>query len=515
MISPIPPLIASLLRPQAYAHPVQQVELLETHISWVFLTGVYAYKLKKPVDLGFLNFSDPQRRALLCQEELRLNNRFGADLYLDVVPLHGPPEQASFKGDGPVIDHAVRMRQFPQGSLLTAVVDRHELTSRLVDHLADDLASFQDHAAVAAPNGPHGTAEAVWAPVQANFAVLEASPLVSNQPCSAARLQRIRLWSEREWQRQRPRFAQRLAAGRVREGHGDLHLGNLVLLGGRIVPFDSLEFSESLRWIDVINEMAFLVMDLQEHGAQQLSQRLLNRWLQQNGDWNGLSLWRWYVCYRAVVRAKVAALRDDPAAVDAYLELAEKLITPPAPLLAITTGVSGTGKSRFSREIADRLGWIQLRSDVERKRMFGLWGIPAASARFGDLYQPEVSDELMTQRLPGLTRQVIDSGFSVVVDATFLKRGDRRRMAELAHDLGVPFLILSPMATRIEALARIKKRQRDGDDPSDADASVLERQLETVEPLDSAEQRCCIRIEAETDFNDLARRIEAWCHSGC
>jgi aminoglycoside phosphotransferase family enzyme/predicted kinase len=505
-------LVASLLNPQAYAHPVQQVDLIETHISWVFLTGFYAYKLKKPVDLGFLNFSTAERRERFCHEELRLNRRLSGDLYVDVVPLHGPPEQASFQGDGPVIDHAVRMRQFAQSALLTWVVKHQGLTVPMVDRLADDLARFQAAAAVAPATGPHGSADAVLAPVRANFAVLEASPLLADQPSSTARLERLRRWSEQEWLRLRPRFAERLASGRVREGHGDLHLGNLVLLEGQIVPFDCLEFSDTLRWIDVISEMAFLVMDLQEHGADRFSQRLLNRWLEQSGDWNGLDLWHWYVCYRALVRAKVAALRSDPA-LHAYLELAERLITPPPLALAITTGVSGLGKSRSSQAIADRLGWIRLRSDVERKRLFGLWGIPAVAVRRGDPYSREVSASLMAQTLPQLARQLLLAGFPVVVDATFLRRVDRRCMAELARSLGIPFLILAPTAEKAQALQRIEKRRLHGLDPSDADAEVLEQQYAMAEPLDSQERELCIPIEAEADPEALARRVQAWCRS--
>ncbi len=509
-----PTVVASLLRPEAYPHPVERVELLETHISWVFLTGSYVYKLKKPVDFGFLDFSTPERRELFCHEELRLNRRLSGDLYCDVVPLHGPPERAAFHGDGPVIDHAVRMRQFPQSALLAEVLARGELAEGLMDRFADDLARFQAAAAVAPARGPHGSAEAVREPVVANFAALEASPLLAQQPGSVGRLQRLRHWAEAEWERLRPRFAERLAAGRVRECHGDLHLGNLLLQEGRIVPFDCLEFSDTLRWIDVISEMAFLVMDLQEHGQGRLGQRLLNRWLEQSGDWAGLDLWHWYACYRALVRAKVAALRGDPA-LHAYLELAERLITPPPLLLAITTGVSGLGKSRHALAIAERLGWIRLRSDVVRKRLFGLWGIPPVAEWRGDPYRIEVSEELFARRLPALAQQLIAAGFPVVVDATFLRRLDRQRMAQLADCLGVPFLILEPRASVAEARERIRRRLRHGRDPSDATEAVLEQQLAMAEPLDAAEQAGCIAIEPDADADQLARRVQAWCSTNC
>lgn len=507
-----PALVTSLLRPQAYPHPVERVELLETHISWVFLAGAYAYKLKKPVDFGFLDFSTPQRRELFCHEELRLNRRLSGDLYGDVVPLHGPPERAAFWGDGPVIDHAVRMRQFPQAALLPRVLQRGELADGQMDRFADDLARFQAEAAVAPATGPHGSAEAVREPVLANFAALEACSLLDDQPESPLRLQRLRQWADAEWLRLRSRFGQRLAAGRVRECHGDLHLGNLLVQEGRIVAFDCLEFSDTLRWIDVISEMAFLVMDLQEHGHGRLGQRLLNRWLEQSGDWEGLDLWRWYACYRALVRAKVAALRADPA-LHAYLELAERLITPPPLVLAITSGVSGLGKSRHALAVAERLGWIRLRSDVVRKRLFGLWGIPPRAERSGDPYGAEVSAELFSERLPALAAQLIGAGFPVVVDATFLRRLDRERMAALATQLGVPFLILEPQAPVAVARERIRRRLRHGLDPSDATEAVLEQQLAMAEPLGPAELACRVAIPPDADPDQLAARCATAAHS--
>jgi aminoglycoside phosphotransferase family enzyme/predicted kinase len=508
------PLVASLLRPEAYPHPVERVELLETHISWVFLTGTLAYKLKKPVDFGFLDFSTAPRREHFCHEELRLNRRLSAGLYLDVVPLHGPPEQASFCGDGPVIDHAVRMCQFPQSALLPAVLRRGELGEGLVDRFADDLARFQAEAAVAPAGGPHGSAAAVREPVVANVAALEASPLLADQPASPERLERLRRWADTEWQRLQPRFEQRLRLGRVRECHGDLHLGNLLLQNDHIVAFDCLEFSDTLRWIDVISEMAFLVMDLQDHGQQRLGQRLLNRWLEQTGDWGAMELWRWYACYRALVRAKVAALGGN-GALHRYLELAERLITPRPPLLAITTGVSGLGKSRHSLAIAERLGWIRLRSDVERKREFGLWGIPAVAERSGDPYAPAITEELFARRLPALAEQLIRAGFPVVVDATFLRRLDRQQMAALAARLGVPFLILEPQASEQVARERIRRRGRHGRDPSDANEAVLEQQLAMAEPLDSQERQQVLAIEADADPAVLASRVQTWCNSRC
>ena len=503
-------LVASLLRPEAYDHPVATIQLQETHISWVFLTGTYAYKLKKPVDYGFVNFSTPERRRHFCQEEVRLNRRLAGNLYIDVVEVHGPPERATCWGDGPVIEHLVRMHQFPQRLMLEPVLDRGELRDEQIDQLADDLARFQAAAAIAPAEGPYGSAKAVRDPVQANFAALEASEILATDPKAPAGLERLRQWASEEWQRLEPRFQQRLASGRVREGHGDLHLGNMVLLADRITVFDCLEFSDTLRWIDVISDLAFIVMDLQEHGQGRLAMRLLNRWLEQSGDWEAMDLWRWYSCYRALVRAKVAALGGGTA-LHCYLQFAEQLINPRPGILAITTGVSGLGKSRYSLAVAERLGWIRLRSDVERKRMFGLWGIPRRAELSGNPYTLAVSEELFSKRLPRLAEKLIRAGYAVVVDATFLRRLDRLRIADLAQQLNVPFLILQPIAPIELAQARIRSRLRQGRDASDANEAVLLEQLALFEPLDAQENSCCIEVQANTDPDQLAQAVASWC----
>jgi aminoglycoside phosphotransferase family enzyme len=296
------PLIAALLKPVAYDHPVRRIQLLETHISWILLTGPFAYKLRKPVQLGFVDFSTAARRRQDCIEEVRLNRRLAPDLYLGVRDIHGPPDQARFHGPGAVIEAAVQMRQFDQAALLPLVLQRQGLDDSAIDALAQRLALFHDSAAVAPAGGAFGSAAMVISPALANLQVLE-------EYASKAELGSLRRWTETTAERLTPLFQQRLSAGQVREGHGDLHLGNMALLAGEIVVFDCLEFNASLRWIDPISDMAFLVMDLEQVAQPRLAARLLNGWLAWGGDYEGLHLWRWYLTYRALVRAKVTALR--------------------------------------------------------------------------------------------------------------------------------------------------------------------------------------------------------------
>ncbi|MCP9933180.1 AAA family ATPase [Cyanobium sp. Candia 9D4] len=508
-------MIAALLDPGAYDHPVERVECLETHISWVLLTGTIAYKIKKPVNLGFVDFSTPERRRWFCQEELRLNRRLAPDLYLGLSPIHGPPERARLHGSGPPLELAVRMRQFPQSALLGAVLARGGLSADQLERLADDLAAFHALAAVAGPEQDDGAPELVKAPAVANLEVLEAGADAATPEVAA-----LRQWTEESYEALRPTFVLRRSQGRIRECHGDLHLGNLLLEGGQIRVFDCLEFSPELRWIDVFSDLAFLVMDLEHHDRPDLGAVLLNRWLGRCGDWGGLLTWRWYRVYRSLVRAKVCALRLRQPDLDVgtvqqlqgdlerYLLGARRATAVPAPALVITHGVSGSGKSHRARQLCRRQGWIQLSSDVERKRLFCAWGQGESPPLQGDPYRSEVSDGLYGQHLPEQADRILTAGYAVVVDATFLGRDQRRRMEELARRCGVPFLILDCHCTLEQARRRIEERRQRGSDPSDADAAVLEAQLRSREPLEEGERRHALEVGAELTAGDLVARVE-------
>ncbi len=508
--------------PGAWPHPVvEPIGLVETHISWVLLTGVFAYKLHKPVNLGFLDFTTLEQRLADCREELRLNRRLSNDLYCDLMAVVGTREQprliAADDLNGPhapaVLEYAVRMRQFPQEALLPAVLAAGGLRASAIDTLADDLARFHRQAAIADPAGPYGTPEAVRQPVLANVAVLEARLPAHQQE----RLAALGHWAEAQFAQLAGRMGERLVQGRVRECHGDLHLGNMLLAGDRIRVFDCLEFSPSLRWIDVISDMAFLVMDLQERGAPELANQLLNRWLARTGDYDGLALWQWYVSYRALVRAKVAALsgpwRDDgPGA--AYLAVAEGCMRPGQPALLLLHGLSGSGKSHLSGRLAAALGAIWLRSDVERKRWFGLWDLDPDPSdpplRQGDPYAAAVTAELFEEHLPGRAAALLAAGFVVIVDATFLCRRHRQVMAETAQRCGVPLRILSSSAPPAVLKARLKARRQHGRDPSDADLAVLDRQLQQQEPLTPWERERTLAVRStDIPLPELIARLAA------
>ena len=507
------PMIAALLQPRAYPHPTGTLSLLETHISWVLLSGPYAYKLKKPVSLGFVDFSSLERRRHFCQEELRLNKRLAAEIYLDLVDIHGPSEQARVGGSGPVIDVAVRMRQFDQTGLLPQALATGAVTGDQLETFAERLALFHGGAAVAPPEGPYGTPDAVVAPAMANLEVLARLQPESGTATLAA-------WSEREADRLRPFFANRLARGRVREGHGDLHLGNLVLHQGVVVGFDCLEFNPGLRWIDVLSDVAFLAMDLCQRQEPVLAGRVLNRWLSTCGDYGSLLAWRWYVTYRALVRAKVLSLRLEQlsgasspdrqglaADLERYLHLAHRVSGPPRPgILLLTRGVSGSGKSHIASALCQRNGWLHLRSDVERRRLFGRWGTTLDPVRQGESYAPAITAELYRDHLPAATEAVLRAGLPVVVDATFLLREQRQTFARLAEQLGAPWLILDCPVTLDLARKRLAQRQEQGKDPSEADEGVLSGQWRAVEPLSDTETAHSVEV---TELEETERRLRA------
>lgn len=512
----MPPLIQSLLRAEAYPHPTTKRQLLETHISWVVLTGPYAYKIKKPVDFGFVDFTTLGRRERFCHEELRLNRRTAPDMYLDVQPIYGPVEQASFVGAGEPIEFAVRMRQFPQADLLPAVLQQGRLRPEHLDRFAFEVARFQRHAAVADASQPFGEPDAVRKPIDGNFEVL--TTLTEH----ADLVRRLYTWSTSEFARLSAVFTQRKQAGRVREGHGDLHLGNLVLIDDAIQAFDGLEFNDGLRWIDVISEVAFLVMDLQERGRSDLAARWLNHWLTETGDYAGLATWRWYFVYRALVRSKVAALRLKQADLSAeervrqqsdldnYLSLAECWTQPRQVAVVITHGVSGSGKSVVAEWVAEQFGAIHLRSDIERKRLFGHWGDAVGPLLTGPMYSAEATTHVYEERLLKLLPTILDAGFPVIVDAAFLQRNWRERFAQFAAGRGVPFVILDVTAEPHVLRERVTARQAAGQDPSDADAGVLDQQLQSREPLTDRELELAITIETDRKdwWPEFAREFE-------
>ena len=519
------PLVRALMNPALYDHPVERFELVETHISWVLLTGPYAYKIKKPVDLGFLDFSTLPKRLRYCREELRLNQRLAPQLYLGVVPITGRPDQPAIGGTGPVIEYAVKMKQFPQDAQLDRVVARCGLTSAQVDALAVDIASFHRQAAVAEQHSPFGTPDGVMKPIRENFETIRHS---TTDPSDVAQIEHLRAWSEADHAAHHDDYLDRKQAGAIRECHGDLHTRNMVLIDDRVVVFDCLEFDEALRWIDVMSDLAFLIMDLDDRGHSGLANRLLSGYLEVSGDYAGLRVFRTYRVYRAMVRAKVDCIRmgqmtqDDPERATvrqdyrSYTDLAERYTQPVQRWLLIMHGLSGSGKSLVSQALVEASGTLRVRSDVERKRLFGLPAdAPTASGLGADLYSPDVNRRTY-DRLADLARTILSAGYPVIVDAACLQRWQRDRLRAIAVQLRLPFIILQMQAPESTLRERVARREREGKDASEAGLAVLEHQLATQEPLASDEKDHALTVEtgATVDIETVASSIERMARGG-
>jgi len=491
-------LIDALSRPDRYPHPVEHVETLQTHISYVLLAGEYAYKVKKPVNLGFLDFSTLDARRRCCEEELRLNRRTAPDIYLATVRITGSETAPVLDGQGPPIEYAVKMRRFAQEALLDGVAKRGELSPTLVDALARKIAAFHATIDIAGAVSRFGTPDRVMAPPRENFDHIE--KLIGDSP-DVAQLQRLQAWTEREGARLATVFTERRRAGFVRECHGDLHLGNIALIGDDPTPFDCIEFNADLRWIDVMSEVAFLVMDLADHRLPGLAMRFLNAYLEETGDYPGLAVLRYYMVYRAMVRAKVACIRAHQSGLAGgartameneyrgYFHLAEHLARRGRIALTLTQGLSGSGKTTVAGMLAERLGAIRVRSDVERKRLFGL---PVAartgSAVGGGIYDPDATRRTYA-RLADLARVVLDAGWPVIVDATFLRDAERAAFRSLGRELSAPVIMVSCTAPDSELRRRILAREQARSDASEAGLAVLALQRDASEPPSRQELR--------------------------
>lgn len=512
MSNAYPPLIAALCDPARYPHPVKRVVVLETHISWVLLAGRYAYKIKKPVNLGFLDFSQLSQRHFYCQEEIRLNRRLAPRIYLKVVAIGGSVSQPRFDTE-PAIEYAVKMRRFASGKLLDTLTVQARIRPEHIDSLAETLARFHAGLPPARADSAHGTPENIDAPAQQNFQQL--GELLKEE--DSALLKQLQDSCRREYLACENLFERRHRSGFIRECHGDLHLGNIVLLGNKPVAFDGIEFSDELRWIDTISDAAFLIMDLLHRNRADLAYRFLNRYLETNGDYAGLGVLRFYLSYRATVRAKIAGFRLAQTGAESarhecrrYLSLAHASLNNRKPALIITHGLPGCGKSMVSQILLEKYQLIRLRSDVERKRLFGLGAQQNSHSTIdGGIYVPQASQQTY-QHLLELVRMLLAYDFPVIVDAAFLKQDQRRPFQALARDMGLPFVILSIQAPEELLRQRIRQRQQFGADASEADLAVLDRAIASQEALQTDERSDMLELRNDAVGLNVDDGQTAW-----
>lgn len=500
--------IAALSAPGVFPHAVATVELRETPISRIVLTGQFAYKIKKPVRLDFLDSSTLERRRELCEEELRLNRRLAPDLYCDVVGIvrddHG---RMRFGAAGHVIEYAVRMRQFAAAQEMHALLEQEAVDVSELRVLAERLSAFHRSAAVAAADSPFGGYEQVRAAMLDNLTtLLQHIPADEDVP----QLDRLYQWTCEKLHELESVLEARKTGGAVRECHGDLHSRNIVRWHGVLTPFDCLEFDPKLRWIDVMNDIAFLVMDLASQQRGDLAFAFCSGYLECSGDYDGVPLLVLFAVYRALVRAKVDALAIDAKSAREFHErlhmrirAAVAWLDRPTPILIIMHGVSGSGKSWLSERLAPRLRAVRVRSDVERKRLAGAQ--KAAPATYGNGIYTAAFTHRTYARLLDCAESCLQGGISVIVDGAFLEEIERRMFHDLALRRGARYFIVSCVADEQLAQQRIEARRRAVNEVSDADPAILRRQLETLQPLQPYEQEHLVPVDtAAADALNLA-----------
>ena len=481
------------------------VRLIETHISWVLLASTLAYKFKKPVRLPFLDFTTLAARRHFCDEELRLNRRLAPALYLDVVDVRESPQGPGFGGAGRVLDVAVRMRRFPDGALWSEMLAAGTLAPPHIDAMAQKLWEFHRDAAVALPGSTFGTSASHQRVTGQLIDSVEAWLAKAAPPGIGKSVGwlRLRAWLNSQLQTLAPLWEQRLSTGRVRECHGDLHLANVLQLGGEPAAFDGIEFDDGLRWIDVLYDIAFLSMDLLANGQRALAFRLINRWLEASGDYDGLPALRFYLVSRALVRAQVTALGERLGKHSAaccgpsdYLALASALSGSADPRLAITHGLPGSGKSFVSQQLIEATGAIRVRADVERKRLFGLGALQSSRDQVPEGIYGTAPTTRSYARLLSVAQVALAAGWPVIVDAACLQRSERVPFAALAASLRVPFTLVDCRAALPVLRERVAQRTARGGDPSEADTAVLERLIAVAQPLDAQERAMALVVDA-------------------
>jgi uncharacterized protein len=508
--------IQALMKPEAFNPPVAHPVLIETHISWVIIATPYAYKIKKSVDFGFLDFSTLEKRLHFCKEELRLNQRLAPDIYLSVIPITGTAQHPQWAGTGKAIEYAVKMIAFPQETQLDRLLLSGQLAPEKIDSLAEHIAHFHTHADIASKDTEYGEAAIIRQPVEENFHQIRT--YVKNGP-SLRSLNKLEKWNQASFDAMQSLFATRKAAGCIRECHGDLHLRNIACLDGKPVLFDCIEFSPILRWIDVISDVAFLVMDLQDRKQPELAYRVLNKYLEYTGDYSALNVLKYYLTYRALVRAKIDIIRANQDGINAhekreaeedfagYLKLALTYSRPTKPQIIITRGLSASGKSTISKTLLEHIGAIRIRSDVERKRLYDQQPQGTSDKGIGrGVYNAEATERTYL-KLEELTGTIIDAGYTVIVDGVFLHYQQRQLFRQLAAKKQVPFIILECIASINTLRTRITKRT---EGVSDADLEVLENQYAMWQPLQDHELNNTLIINTQNpvDIESLMKQLK-------
>lgn len=515
-----PRLIDAMMRPEFYPDHPAQIEAKQTHMSYVFLAGEYVYKIKKPVRFDFADCSTLAIRYELCREEVRLNQRLAPEVYLGVVPILGDDARFVLGEEGRDFnpharEYAIRMRRLPDDQMLDRLVATGKADAAVVDVIAKKLAGFHRTASTAG-GLRYGSATSIWRLVLGNLDESErfVSNTVTKSQFSVIE-DYLKSFIGAHWQL----LNNRVRAGRVREGHGDLKCEHVCLSDG-IQIFDCLEFSERLRYGDVASDIAFLAMDLDALGAAHLADELIDCYAKVTGDEMVATLATFYKCHRACVRGKVESLKSIEDEVPssqreqahdrarASFSLAFRYALRGRPALVIVCGLVGTGKSTVSRRLSYRTGFEVLSSDRIRKRLAGLSETARAGGAYGAGIYSLSFDRLTYDTLLAEAHERLRDGCGVIIDATFKIPEDRRAALAVGARIGIPVLFVECQANEREILRRLHERTKKGDGVSDATAEVYLSQRTDFVPITEVRTGHHLLVDTGEDGERVLEWIE-------
>lgn len=516
-----PGLIAAMSRPEFYPRRPQGVEIVQTHISLIFIAGDEVYKVKKAVDFGFLDFTALEKRKFYCEEELRLNRRLAPETYLEVVPIAEDAAGRIRLGDGGrIIEYAVRMKLLPRERMLGRLLAEGKVEPPVMDAVAEKLAAFHRQAETGGKIDEIGGFETIRRNHEENFAQTEAFIGITIPRGS---YDFIRAYAFAFLAREEPLFRKRAAEHRIRDCHGDLHLEHICVAEG-IIIFDCIEFNERFRFGDVAAEVAFLAMDLDFNGYGGWAEAFVEAYCRHAADPEVRTLLNFFRCYYAYVRGKVVGFRiNDPAIGEKerrearetaarYFDLAFTYAArPERPVLVLMSGLTGTGKSVLAQGLSRRLGAEVVRTDVLRKEILS---IPPAERRHEAFGRGIYSDEITTRTYAAALETAVAhlaKGRSAIIDASYKRRAERLRAAEKAKELGADFFVVECVCPEGIVKGRLDARQMENADPSDGRWEIFLVQKADLDPVTEVPAAAHIVIDTARDADDclmdVLRRI--------
>lgn len=483
-------LVSQMQQRDFYPHAVEDIELMQTHASYVFLTGKYVYKVKKNVDFGFLDYSTLAKRKHCIETELRLNRQVAPELYLEVLPIGDCNGRLSLNNSENIVEYALKMRQFPQENLFSNLLDAGKLTSDRLRELGKIVAQFHQNAETNDYISSFGRVEQIAAAFEENYRQSQKHIGVVQ---TKKQFDRTKAYTDTFFSERQDLFQDRITRRKIKECHGDLHLKNICLWNEKILLFDRIEFNEAFRFVDTMYDVAFTVMDLEAKSQPALANAFLNSYLEYTDDWQGLLLLPLYLSRQAYVRAKVNSFLLDDSQVDDverkqarkaasdYYRQADRYTQHESGSLILMSGLSGSGKSTVARHIARHSGALQIRSDAVRKHLAGI----AIDESGTDKIYTETMTAKTYSRLQELGIMLARAGYTVILDAKYDRASLRQAVIDRAKEYNIPLKIVHCTAP-IEVL-RDRLNQRQGD-VSDATADFIADQQANAEAFTPAER---------------------------